>query len=85
MSEIIKTFQGGSKATLPEIDLSTPDATRETFACVITEYAEGRISENQARTLSYLLSNYLPYWKFLKDIEIEERLEAIEQALEARR
>ena len=85
MSDIIKTHPGGKKSRFDSIDLSTPESSRETFARVIEEYAAGEISESQSRTMSYLLSNYLSYWKFLKDIEIEERLEAIEQALEARR
>lgn len=85
MSDSIRAYPGGKKSTFEGIDLSTPEASRETFARVITEYAAGEISESQSRTMSYLLSNYLSYWKFLKDCELEERLEAIEQALEARK
>lgn len=86
-TEIIKTKgrgkAGGSEASI-SMDLSSPDSSRETFAEAITLYTTGKISENQARTIAYLMQHYLSYWRFIKDLDIEQRLEAIEESLRGR-
>ena len=83
MSEALTTFPGGrgKKATFTGLNLDTLDDTRQSFARVIREYSTGDISENMARTLGYLLSNYLAYWKHADDLRIEARIQAIEGAI----
>ena len=75
----------GNKATFTGFDLDTVEGSRETLARIITCYATGEISENQGRALTYMMANYLSYWKHEADMRIEERIEAIENALEARK
>lgn len=82
----ITTFAGGAeKSTPPTLHLDTLEHCRESMARVIDEYAAGRVSENQARALCYMLSQLLAYWKVEMDYQIEQRIAAIEQALEAMR
>ena len=70
---------------MQRLPLNTPESTRKTFARAIREYYAGKMPERTFRTLVYGLSNYLSYWKLLKDIEIENRIEAIEKQLENKR
>ena len=79
----LETYKGGrgNTATFTGLKLDTLENCRESYARVIHAYAQGEISENMARTLSYLFTGLLTYWKLEKDIEIEKRIEAIEATL----
>ena len=85
MSDTIKL--GGKTPLFQNLQsrLSTFEGARDVYAEVIARYGEAEINESNARTMAYLLSGLLSYFKHEADMRIEERLEAIEQALEARR
>lgn len=72
---------GGPTPVLQDLKLSTLEETRESYERIIQAFAESMISENNLRALVYALSGYLNYWRLQKDMEIEKRIEAIEEAL----
>ena len=81
--DLTETNQGGgSKTQEVLIDLSTLVATRETYGRIIEAYAEGTASENKAKSLAYLLNGFIAYWRLEKDIQIEERLNKIEELIQ---
>lgn len=67
-----------------QLRLNTLENSRKSYARVIREYQAGNIEDQQARTLGYLLSGLLSYWRLESDLRVEERLEKIERALEER-
>lgn len=71
----------GSEATKLDIELSTLEKSRQTYARLIQHYADGEISENQARCFTYMLASFLAYWREEKSQEIEQRLSELEQAM----
>jgi len=75
---------GGGKTEEVEFDLSTLEESRKTYSRIVEAYAAGAISEQKARTLGYLMSNLLPYWKLESDVRLEERVEQIEKIMEKR-
>ena len=79
----METYKGGrgKKPTFSDFRLDTLDETRETFASIIKAYGSGEISESMGRALTYMLSNYLNYWKLIEDVEIAKKLEEIEARL----
>ena len=88
MDTELDTYKGGrgNKATFKGlVKLDTLEDAKESYAKIIKAYLKGNISENMGRAASYLLTGYLGYFKVLKDIQIEDRIEAIEQALEAKK
>ncbi len=73
---------GGKTPILKNINkLNTLEGTREFYQEVIELFATAGISENNLRALCYALSGYLQYWRLIKDVEIEERIDAIEERL----
>ena len=88
MSEkITATFAGGrgKTSTFTGVEVDTLVQCRETFGRITKAYAAGEISENQSRTIAYLLSQMLSYWRLESDLRIEERLAEIERRLEEAR
>jgi hypothetical protein len=79
----LKTCKGGGHkiATLNTLNLETLEDSRESFAFIINKYAAGEISEKQGRAFTYMLANYLKYWQVIKDVQIEERLDLIEERI----
>lgn len=65
-----------------QLRLNTLENCRRSYARIIREYEAGHIEDARARTLGYLMTGLLSYWKLEKDLEIEERLERIERSLE---
>ena len=65
--------------------LQTLQGAKAVYCEVIDSYAKSEINESNARTLGYLLAGLLAYFRHEADVRIEERLDAIEQALEANR
>ena len=86
METITTTYPGGRgcKATFTDLNLDTVEDTRASYAALIKAYAAGETSENQARALAYLFAGYLQYWRTVKDLDIEQRLDAIEESLKGR-
>ena len=62
--------------------LQTLDGAMDVYSEVIDRYAKAEIGQNDARTLGYLLAGLLNYFKFRADMDIEQRIEALEQRLE---
>lgn len=76
---------GGTTPLLQNLQLTTLDDTRESYERIIQAYAEGLIPESNLRALVYALSGYLSYWKLLKEVELEKRLDEIEVLLNEKR
>lgn len=84
-SAVYKGGRGNIGGDHVELNLDTLDDTTESYARVIKAYNEGRISENKGRALTYMFSGYLNYWKMKKDLQIEARLDEIEDLLKERK
>lgn len=78
------SIQGGGPSPLfQNLDIKTLEGAKQLYADVVRHYAEGTINESNARTLVYLLSNFLPFLKFEKDMQIDQEIERIKERLEA--
>ena len=62
-----------------KLKLNNLENSRKSLARVLRDYANDEMEEKKARTMSYLFSAFLQYWKLEADLDIEERLAAIEQ------
>ena len=71
-------------ATIKELRLSSPKATRQTYARILRAYNTGDIESQKFRDLVYGMTSFLQYWKFEKDIDIEKRIDELEKVVEAR-
>jgi hypothetical protein len=60
-----------------QLRLNSYENTKRSYARIIREYAQDRMEERKARTLGYLLSNYLAYWKFEIDRDMEAEIREI--------
>ena len=65
--------------------MTTHEAARRTLSTLIRAFHRDEIEEGKFRALVYSFNCLLAYFKFSADIEIEERLDRIEEALGARR
>lgn len=66
------------------LSLRTVKASRQTFARLMRGYADGTIDRDDFKTLIYAFSHYLQFLRLEKDLNIEERMEALEAQLENR-
>lgn len=66
---------------MQRVRLNTLTNSRHSFARVIREYVAGKLEESEARTLAYLFSRYLEYWKVEQGLELERRLDELERKL----
>ena len=64
--------------------LNTIRNSRQSMGRIIRMFQKGEISGNEARTLRYLMDGYLAWFKLESDLQIEQRIEAIEKVLEKR-
>lgn len=64
---------------LQNLQLTTFEGTRDFYASIIEAFNNAEISENNLRAFVYALKGYLDYWKLTKDLELEKRLEALEE------
>jgi hypothetical protein len=62
--------------------LNTIENSRRTLASIIREFHKGKIDETTFRALVYGMSKLLEYFRIEKELQIEERLDAIEDRLE---
>ncbi len=60
--------------------LGTPKSCRQTMSRIIREHARGNVDPATARSIVWSLGQLLAYWRFEKDLEIEERLSRLESA-----
>ena len=65
-----------------QLRLNSLENSRRSFARIIRMYARGEIDRNVYRDLCYGLTGFLSYWKLEKDCQIEDRLDAIEKAID---
>jgi len=70
---------GGETPLFQNVELKTLEGTKALYNQVVELYAQNVINEKNMRALVYALSNYLPFLKFEKDIELEKRIEALER------
>ena len=76
-------YQGGKTPLFQNIQLKTLEGAKSFYAEVIEAYSNNLINESNMRALVYALSNYLPFLKFEKDMELEKEIEKINERLEA--
>jgi hypothetical protein len=84
MSNKVSNIEGGERPLFQNLQLDTLQGAKKLYAEVVEAYAHNIISEANMRALVYALSNYLPYLKFEADLEIEERLNNLEELLKER-
>jgi hypothetical protein len=60
-----------------QLRLNTLQNSRKSYARVIREYAQGKIEEKYARTLAYLLTGFLSYWKEEREGRVEAKLDEL--------
>jgi len=65
-----------------DMRLGSLRSSRQTLARLIREWGKGTISEESAKTGTWLMSAYLGFLKLESSEDIEKRLAAIEKALE---
>jgi len=75
--------RGGKTPLFQNINLSTLEGAKNFYAEVIAAYSDNLINESNMRALVYALSNYLPFLKFEKDMELEKEIAKINERLEA--
>ena len=66
---------------LRQLRLNTLENSRRTYNRVARAYLAGEIDTEKARGLGYLLNGILQYWKLEKEMDVEARLQAIEDRL----
>lgn len=64
------------------IVLNTPENSRKTLARLIRKYNADQIDEQKFKALVYAINYLLSYWKLEKELDIERRIEALEEAME---
>ena len=64
-----------------QLRLNTLENSRQSLGRIIRMYSRGELDAVPYRNLCYGFSHYLSYWKVELDARIEERLDAIEDAL----
>ena len=70
---------------LKQLRLNTLKNSRLTYNRITRAYLAGEIETEKARTLGYLMNGILQFWKLEKEIDIEQRLRAIEDAIAEQR
>ena len=63
---------------IKQLRLNTLDNSRKSLARVLNSFHRGDMEEGKYRALVYGLAHYLQYWKLIKDVEIERRLDDLE-------
>ena len=66
---------------IQQLRLNTLENCRKSYNRIIRDYLAGGMDTETGRAVAYMLNGLLQYWRLEKDIEIERRLEAIEQRL----
>ena len=66
---------------MTRLPMKTHDHARRTLARMIRAYHNGELESQKFRDLVYGLSTMLAYFKHAADLKIEERLQAIEDAI----
>lgn len=79
-----ETPKGGKIAIFQNVKerLLTLEGAKEFYAEVLENFTNNMVSERSMRAIVYLMSSYINYLKLEKDCRIEERIEAIEKAIE---
>ena len=70
---------------MPKMPLNTLEHSRQQLTKLIRLRRNQEMETSLFRDLTYSFSVLLQYWKLEKDIEIEKRLEAIENSLELKK
>lgn len=68
---------------LPRLDTKDPRATRRTIARLIRKRAKGEIDEQLYKAILHGLQHYLAWFCFERDLDIEDRIERLEKAVNA--
>lgn len=69
---------------LRQLRLNTLENSRRTYNRIARAYLAGEINTEMARTLGYLMNGILQFWRTEKELDVEARLLAIEEALQER-
>ena len=64
-----------------QLRLNTLSNAKRSYNRIIGAYLRGELSTEKARTMGYLLTGVLQYWRLESDLRVEERLDAVEAAI----
>ena len=80
---MLDTEKEENKKTLPPLRmvLNSLSNVRKTYSRIIRRYKDGEITTEEAKTLTYMFSTLCQLFKTEKELNINERIEAIEKAL----
>ncbi len=78
------SLNGTEENRIPQLRLNTLVNSRKSLTRIIRLFNAGNIAEAKFRALIYGFANLLQYWKVEKDLEIEKRIEAIEDIVNAK-
>lgn len=62
-----------------QLRLNSLENSRKSFARIIREYMRGDLDRVTFRDLVFAMSGFLGYWRTEKELDIEERLLALEE------
>ena len=77
-----KSLKSHPRPSLPEIDLSNLEASKNAMAEVLRRFSQGRLKDARARTLGYLYSVYLGYLRLESEARVEKKLDQINARLQ---
>jgi hypothetical protein len=66
---------------LKQLRLNTLPNSRRSYNRIARAYLAGEINTEKARALGYLMNGILQFWRLESDLEIESRLDQIEDTL----
>ena len=85
MSQAISTIHDSEKiAFTKNVNLSDLAGSMDFFQETVIAYIHNEISERNLRAIVYAMRGYLDYLKHADDLRIEERIQAIEEAIHAK-
>ena len=64
------------------LTLNTLENSRRTLGRILREFHNGKMEERKFRAIMYGLGKFLEYWKLEKELDLEKRIQAIEEALD---
>ena len=64
--------------------LGSVKSCRQSMTRIIREYSKGNIVDADYRALLWGLSQVIHYWKFERDIQIEQKIDEIREVLQDR-
>lgn len=68
-----------------QLRLGSIKSCRQTMTRLVREYGAGKVDDGTYRAVIWGLGQLISYWRLETDLRIEDRIDAIEKALESRK